>query len=411
MGRARCRGGRRPRGGRVRWPADPASSTQSVGRWGGAWCRVGGGPCRPAEPEACVLYCHGLVGPGGVAFGFVKLDGHVGLLREARSDGSVRLTRVDDVAAGVTAGTGDPGPGGAGRSRRRERRRDERGGDPRPGSGAGARGRCPPSGRPTRWSAGSAQRRRALIAAPVLEIASEVTGVEPAELPRADESSLGADLELTASGSAGLRLGAEARAGCRRGSAPPGTARGRPGDLRPRAGGSLDVQRAFFGLHAEGAAGAAVTVSFDREGRATELEVAAVADGRRPGRPPGGHAARRGRPGRARGPDRGLRDARPDRLRTTARAASGCSPRSRRRAGELPGAAARSLGGWPPRARERGAAARRRGSAYARGPADGRAAVGGVSGRSPDDVRGSRDWWRPPGGVWDRRVECGGDRA
>ena len=376
-----------------------------------AICLVGGGDCRPPQPKACVLSASDASVRASVELTFVKLGGRFGLLRQELSDGTFRLTLVDDVEVGATWGLGaHAGAEVAGLFSARAgtmsevellarlgRRRSWR---------VSSEAQADALGR--RIERSVAQR---VIARPVLKIASGLSLVELAELPEPDESSLGGELE--ASGSVRLALGGEARAGLA----------GTLGATRERGGttnvtfalageASLDVRRTFFGLHADGEGSAAVTVSFDRHGRAAELEVAAVAEG-------GAQAALpEGGPGRVAGrEERGGRLEASGTLDLTAsdhaqvaeRLLAGLAPG---RAGELPGVAAelaRRMASSGTLSAELRTTSR---EAYGADWQAGAGAVAGVSAEaSRTTSRLARAWWRPPGGVWDRRLDCAAHRA
>lgn len=376
-----------------------------------ALCLVGGGTCRPAEPEACVLSSSDSSLQAGMKLTFVKLGGRVGLLREERSDGTFLLTLVDDVEAGLTAGAG---------VRAEVQLADLLHARVGGMSQAEVIARL---GRRRSWTVSSEEQADALerrivrsvaermVARPLLDAVSELTGVDLAELPEPDESSLGGELE--ASGSGRLDLGVRARAGLR---ATLGATRGRDGTTRVTfalAGeASVDLQRALFGLHAEGLASVAVTVSFDRRGRATELRAAAVADG------DGQAALPQGTPravaGRAGGGGRVEATATldltvSDHAEAVERVLAALAPD---RAGDLPAAAgelARRLSSSGTLSAERRTMSR---DAYGTelgvglGPEAGLAVEASRVASQLEDA-----WWRPPGGVWDRRLDCMGDRA
>ncbi len=376
-----------------------------------ALCLVGGGTCRPAEPRACVMSSMDSSARAGVKFVFVELAGHVGLLREERSDGTIQLTLVDDIEAGLTGGTG-------------ARARVELGGlvNARAGvmSEAEVLARL---GRRRSWEVSSRAEADALerriersvaervIPRPIRDVAAKVSDDDVADLPAPDDASLGG--ELQASAFAGLNVGAEARAGL---EARLGATRNRDGTTRVtfavRGETSLDLQRALFGLHAEGDGSVAVTVAFDRRGTATELQVAAVAQGDMqaalPDEIPHGAAGRGERGGRVEAS--GTLDLTASGNREAVeRLLAALAPA---RAGALPGAAvevARRIASAGTLTAELRTTSR---DAYGAELEGGAGAVAGVSGevtRMTSRLR--RAWWRPPGGVWDRRVDCGGDRA
>jgi Flp pilus assembly pilin Flp len=376
-----------------------------------AVCLVGGGDCRPAEPEACVMSSTDSSARAGVKFAFVKLGGHVGLLREERSDDTVRLTLVDDVELGAAAGAG-------GRARLEL--------DDMVNARAGAMSEAEVLarlGRRRSWEvvgkdAADALERRIersvaerMVPGLVRDTVGRVLRFDPADLPEPDESTLGGQVE--ASGSARLDLGAEAHAGLK---ATLGATRKRDGTTKVTfalgSEGSLDLQRALFGLHAEAEGSAAVTVSFDRHGRATELDVAAVAEGDAQAALPeglrGGAAGRGERGGRLEA-SATLDLTRSDNAEVADRLLAALAPG---RAGDLPGAAAelarRILASGTLRAELRTTSRDAYGGALevAAGP------MAGVSGEvSRTSSRLARAWWRPPGGVWDRRLDCGAHRA
>ncbi|CAA9517037.1 MAG: hypothetical protein AVDCRST_MAG13-3140 [uncultured Solirubrobacteraceae bacterium] len=376
-----------------------------------ALCLVGGGSCRPAKPEACVVSSTDSSARAGVTFAFVKLGGHVGLLREERSDGSFRLTLVDDIEAGLTAGTGT-------------RARIELDGLVNARAGAMAEAEILARlGRRRSWEVTSKAAADALerriersvaerpIPRPMLDVASEVVGYDPADLPEPDESSLGR--ELHASGSAGLDLGEGARAGVRAGL---GATRGRDGTTNVtfalEAGGSLGLQRALLGLHAEVEGSVAVTVSFDRHGTPTELEVAAVAQGDRHAALPAGML-----PGSAGSGDRkGRMEASgtldltdPGNRAAAERLLAALAPAQ---VGDLPGAAGEVAQRLAASGTLRAELRKTSRDAYGADLEAGAIAAAGLSGEiSRTRSRLSRAWWRPPGGVWDRRVDCEGKRA
>jgi hypothetical protein len=381
-----------------------------------ALCLAGGGSCRPAEPEACVVSSSDRAAKAGVKLTFLKLEGRVGLLREQRSDGSFRLTLVDGGEVGVTAGLG-------------ARARVELAGllDARAGgmSKAEVVARL---GRRRVWVVGSegeadelARRLIELVARerarglPVVggaaEAAARLAGADGPGPPAPDEESVGLELEGGASG--GLDLGAQARAGLR---ATLGATQDRAGRrtvvFSLAAEGSIDLRRALLGLHATGTGSVAVELRFDSRGRPVELQVSAVAGG-------DGHAsvldgAAGGQSGRV---HRGVRVevtgtldlTTGDHAAVARRLLAGLAPG---RTGRLVAAAGELAG----RLERAGTLTREvRGTSREAYGAGGEVALGAALGL---EVEGSqvastlRDaWWRPPGGVWDRRLDCLGDRA
>jgi Flp pilus assembly pilin Flp len=376
-----------------------------------AICLVGGGDCRPPRPKACVLSASDASVRASVELTFVKLGGRFGLLRQELSDGTFRLTLVDDVEAGATAGLGaHAGAEIDGLFSARTGTMSE----------VELLSRL---GRRRSWKASSKAEADALarriehsvaqrlIARPVLEIASGLSLVELAELPEPDESSLGGELE--ASGSVRLALGGEARAGL---AGTFGATRERDGTTKVTftlAGeSSLDLQRTFFGLHAEVEGSAAVTVAFDRGGQATELEVSAVAEGDAQAALPEGvprHGAGREERGSRLEAAGTLDLTASDHVQVAERLLAGLAPG---RAGELPGAAAelaRRMSSSGTLSAELRTTSR---EAYGAGWRVGAGPVAGVSGEaSRTRSRLARAWWRPPGGVWDRRLDCAAHRA
>ena len=372
-----------------------------------AICLVGGGDCRPPRPKACVLSAADASLRAGVKLSFLELGGHLGLLREARSDGTHRLTLVNDVEIGATAGSG-------------ARAEVELTGLLQARAGVMSEAEILARlGRRRSWNVGSDEEadelegrivrsvREWFIAGPVLEGAKRV-GVEVAELPEPDESAFEGALE----GSVGADFGALARAGLRGGI---GATRGRDGTtqvtltLGPE--GSVDVQRAFFGLHAEGGGSAAVTVSFDHHGKATELEVTAVAHGRAQvalqagGRGDAGEDGRGGRMEASATLDLGVSDHADVAERLLAALAPG-------RTAALPGAAAelvRRISSSGTLTAELRTSSREAARGELVAAAGAQAGVSGEASRTSSEL--VRAWWRPPGGVWDRRLDCAAHRA
>jgi len=374
-----------------------------------ALCLVGGGDCQPAEPKACVMSSTDSSARAGMEFSFVKLGGHVGLLREERSDGTFRLTLVDDVEAGLSAGKGF------------EARLEL---DGLVNARAGTMSEVEVLarlGRRRSWEVGSKDEADALqdrIERSVAErvvpdmlrgVASRVHNF--ADLPTPDESSLGG--ELQASGSVGLGVGDDALAGL---EARLGATRDRDGTTRVTFAvdgkASLDLRRAFFGLHAKGEASAAVTVSFDRHGTATQLEVAAVAEGDAravlPGGPPQGAAGRGMREGRIEA-SATLDLTTSENAQVVERLLAALAPA---RADDLPRAAgelARRIAASGTLSAELRTTSRDAYGGELAGAAGARIGVSGEISRTSSKLVGA--WWRPPGGVWDSRVDCGGVRA
>lgn len=371
-----------------------------------ALCLAGGGTCRPAQPKACVLSSSDASVRATVKLTFVKLGGRVGLLRQARSDGTFRLTLIDQVEGGLTAGAG-------------ARAEVQLGGLLHASAGGMSEAELLARlGRRRTWevsterAADELERRivrsvaERMVARPVLEVATRVTGSRPVELPEPDASSLGGELELAASVGAGL--GADARAGLR---ARLGASRDRDGSTSVTfavdGDGALDLRRALLGLHAGGRGSVALTVSFDPGGGATRLEVAALAEGGARALLPDG--APRGER-RDRVEVTGTLDlTAPDDARAAGRLLAALAPG---RDGELPGAAS-ALAARIAAAGTLSAEVRRA-SREAYG-ADLRLGLGPQAGWLVEAARVSsrlRDaWWRPPGGAWDRRLDCVGDPA
>ena len=376
-----------------------------------AVCLVGGGDCRPPRPRACVLASSDASLRASVELTFVKLGGRFGLLRQELSDGTVRLTLVDDVQAGLTLAAG------ARAGVELDGLVDARVGTMSEAEVLARLGRRRSWEVSSRDEADALERRIAhsvaqrLVARPLLQLASELSLVELAELPEPDESSLGGELEAAAS--VRLGLGEGARAGL---VGTLGATRDRKGTTRVTfalAGeSSVDVQRTFFGLHAEGEGSTAVTVSFDRHGRATELEVAAVAagdaQGALPDGVPRGIAGREERGGRLEA-SATLDLTASDHAQVAERLLAALAPG---RARELPAAAAelaRRIAASGTLSAELRTTSR---DAYGADWGVGAGAVAGVSGEASRTAsRLARAWWRPPGGVWDRRLDCGGHRA
>jgi len=176
-----------------------------------ALCLVGGGDCRPPAPRACVVSSTDSSARAGVEVAFLELGGRMGLLREERSDGTVRLTLVDSVEAGPTAGTGS-------------QVMVELEGLVNARAGAMSEVEVLARlGRRRSWEVASGDEADALerrirrsvaerlIPRPLLDVAEKVTHEAPADLPEPDESVLEGD--LLASGAIRLDLGDEARAG------------------------------------------------------------------------------------------------------------------------------------------------------------------------------------------------------
>jgi len=376
-----------------------------------AVCLVGGGECRPPAPRACVVSSTDSSARAGVEIAFLKLGGHVGLLREERSDGTVRLTLVDDVEAGPTAGTGS-------------RVMVELDGFVNARAGAMSEAELLARlGRRRSWEVASRDEADALerriersvaervIPGRLLDIASKQLREVPADLPEPDESVLEGD--LLASGAIRLALGDEARAGLQ---ARLGATRDQRGTTRVtfavEGEHSLHLRRALFGLRAEGAASAAVTVAFDRHGTAKELEVSAVADGDArialPGDVPPEGAGRGTRGGRLEAS--GTLDlSAPGNAEVVERLLGALAPA---RVGDLPAAAAalaRRIASSGTLQAEVRTTSR---DAYSGAAKAGAGAVAGVSGEiSRTSSRLRSAWWRPPGGVWDRRQDCTAHQA
>src|SRR5437899_8166293 len=69
-------------------------------------CVVGGGDCLATERRPCVVRTATTAGEGMLAIGVVRLGGGMLLLREKRSDGSVDVTLLDHIDAGVAVRLG-----------------------------------------------------------------------------------------------------------------------------------------------------------------------------------------------------------------------------------------------------------------------------------------------------------------
>ncbi len=71
-----------------------------------ALCIVTGGGCVTVRPRPCTVKSDSRDERVTVYAGIVRLGDHAGLLREVLSDGSVRITQIDDLEAGLNLGVG-----------------------------------------------------------------------------------------------------------------------------------------------------------------------------------------------------------------------------------------------------------------------------------------------------------------
>jgi hypothetical protein len=80
-----------------------------------ALCVAGGGECVSAAPQACVVRRDSTDESVTLKAVFVRIGHSAGILREDLSDGSARVTQIDDVAAGGELGVGAKGRVAVGR--------------------------------------------------------------------------------------------------------------------------------------------------------------------------------------------------------------------------------------------------------------------------------------------------------
>lgn len=71
-----------------------------------ALCIVTGGGCTTVRPRPCTVRSESRDERVTVYAGVIRLGDHAGLLREVLSDGSVRITQIDDLEAGLNLGVG-----------------------------------------------------------------------------------------------------------------------------------------------------------------------------------------------------------------------------------------------------------------------------------------------------------------
>jgi len=86
--------------------AAPGVANTVVSSMRRALCVVTGGGCVTVPGRPCTVTSEAKDERVTVYAGIVRLDDHAGLLREVLSDGTVRITQIDDVGAGLSVGVG-----------------------------------------------------------------------------------------------------------------------------------------------------------------------------------------------------------------------------------------------------------------------------------------------------------------
>lgn len=89
--------------------AAPGLANAVAAGWERGLCRLVGGGCATIAARPCVVGSHARDERVTVHAGFIRLGGHAGLVRQDLSDGTVRITAVDDMTAGVQVGLGAEG--------------------------------------------------------------------------------------------------------------------------------------------------------------------------------------------------------------------------------------------------------------------------------------------------------------